>query len=120
LAAGCNTTQTPNNFDAGDAGRCGDGDGGTPPAAQACNDLVDALARAKVRCEADAGTTYDSAFTAVLAQVASGDCNTVSSIRDEASLCANCVPSLSTIACADIADNRLPGSCNLQLERSQP
>lgn len=118
FAAACTSAATPNVV-AVDAGHCGDGDGGAPPTAQACLDLVDALARAQVRCGGDAGADYDSAFKAVLGQIAGGDCNEVTSIRDEPSLCASCVPSLATIACADIRDNRLPGSCNLQLERTQ-
>jgi hypothetical protein len=114
-SAACNTTSTNNLL--GDAGRCGDGDGGAPPPPQACADLVDALARANVRCKGDAGPDYQTTYDALLTEIAGGDCNSVTGIKDEPALCDRCIPSLATIACADIIDKRLPGTCDLQLER---
>jgi hypothetical protein len=115
VPAACNTTTTNNAF--GDAGHCGDGDGGSPPPPQACADLVDALARANVRCHGDAGPDYATTYQTLLTKLAGGDCNSVTGIKDEPALCERCIPSLATIACADILDERLPGTCNLQLER---
>jgi hypothetical protein len=118
LIVGCSTS-SPTGLGAGDAGHCGDGDGGSPPPAQTCADVVDALARANVRCAGDAGADYASAYSTFLTQIAAGDCNNIVSIRDEIELCSQCLPSLTTIACADIASNNLPRTCNLQLERNQ-
>lgn len=111
LASACQQTFS-NNFvaDAGEAGVCGEG--GLPPAAKACSDTIEAVARAKERC----GSSYDAAYDTLLDGAAVGNCANITSIRDETQLCFECVPTLQTLPCTDIASDTLPQSCQQQLQ----
>jgi hypothetical protein len=89
------------------------GEGGLPPVLQACEDTLSAVARAKSRC----GHDYDAAYADLLDGAAAGNCANITGIRDETELCFECLPTLETIPCADVAGDKLPLSCDQQLMR---
>jgi hypothetical protein len=79
---------------------------------QACLDTADAVAKAAVRCGAGG---YQANYNAFVKAAANGDCGNVTAVRDEASLRATCIPSFSTISCADLAAGNLDPTCKAQL-----
>ncbi len=112
LASSCQQTFSNNFADAGEAGACGEG--GLPPAPKACSDTIAALASAKVRCGA---VSYDASYDDLLDAAADGSCSNVTGIRDETELCFECLPTLETLPCTDVAADKLPLSCQQQLQR---
>ncbi len=111
LASACQQTFS-NNFadDAGEAGVCGEG--GLPPTTLACSETIAAVARAKERC----GSSYDASYDSLLDATTGGSCANVTSIRDETQLCFECIPTLETLPCTDVASDKLPLSCQQQLQ----
>ena len=89
----------------------GEPDPGAPE--RACLDTLKALATAGERC----GEEYPRVYDEQLAAIAGGDCKTVASIRDEASLRAQCLPSLATAPCTAILAGTHDPSCAAQLVR---
>jgi hypothetical protein len=90
------------------------GEGGTTTAGLACLDTATAFATAAKRCGGD----YDAERAAFIRDLANGDCNAVS-IRNEAELRSQCIPSFGTISCADLTNQRFAPSCAEQIIRSQ-
>ena len=88
--------------------------GGVTTAGQACLDTADAYAAAAMRCGGD----QVAERTAFINDLANGDCNSVS-IRNEAELRSGCIPSFSTIGCADLKNQRFAPSCAEQIIRSK-
>ena len=86
--------------------------GATPPAA--CLDLADAVAQAAVRCGEG---TYEQNFSSFVAAAAQGDCNNIVAVKDMSSLYSECIPSIQTLACADLSTGNLDPSCQSQLTR---
>jgi hypothetical protein len=107
LAAGCSSWDTGSPND-----RSGE---------IACFDTVEALARAAERCNLEYKRSYDLA----LLKNANGDCQNVTSVRNEAQLRNVCIPSLATTACSTIENAIDPAkpaaelhpSCSTQLQR---
>lgn len=90
-------------------------DGGAATAAgKACLDTVDAFAKAQQRCGGD----YTAGRNAALRDLANGDCESVT-IRNERELRAQCLPSLASISCADLANQRFAPSCAEQIVRTK-
>jgi hypothetical protein len=99
----------------GSSGSTSDGgDGGGTTAGKACLDTATAYATAAQRC----GGNYDAERTAFINDLANGDCNSVS-IRNETELRSQCIPSFSTISCADLTNQRFAPSCAEQIIRSK-
>lgn len=90
------------------------GSGTGDDAEQACELTIETLARASERCGDDYKTSYD----ALLQANAAGDCKNVRTIRDESALRAECIPSLESITCRDLADGKTHPSCAAQLQRT--
>lgn len=91
------------------------GEGGAnTTAGLACLDTATAFATAAKRCGGD----YDAERAAFIRDLASGDCNLVS-IRNEAELRSQCIPSFSTISCANLTNQRFAPSCAEQIIRSK-
>jgi hypothetical protein len=90
------------------------GEGGTTTAGVACQDMATAYATAAKRC----GGNYDAERTAFINGLANGDCNSVS-IRNETELRSQCIPSFSSISCADLTNQRFAPSCAEQIIRSK-
>ncbi len=114
FGSSCQTSGSAFVPDAGDAGACGEG--GLPNVTQTCNDTIAAFARAKLRC----GSDYDAAYDEELDAATGGSCTNVTGIRDETQLCFECLPTLETIPCTDVATDNLPQSCVQQLQRPSP
>ena len=89
-------------------------DAGTTTAGQACLDTAAAYATAAKRCGGD----YDAERTAFIADLANGDCNAVT-IRNEAELRSQCIPSFGGISCADLKEQRFVPGCAEQIVRSR-
>ena len=81
-----------------------------------CNDVIDALSAAFVRCGHDEDTTRQEQLDAIVG----GDCVTVTSVRDHGSLQNVCLGSLKTIDCTQLEARNLDDSCKLQLLRPTP
>ena len=90
------------------------GDGGTTVAGKACLDTATAFATAAQRCGGD----YAAERAAFIRDLANGDCDAVS-IRNETELRGQCIPSFSTISCADLTQQRFAPSCAEQIIRSK-
>lgn len=90
------------------------GEGGTTTAGIACLDTATAYATAAKRCGGD----YDAERAAFIRDLANGDCNAVS-IRNEAELRSQCIPSFSTISCADLTNQRFAPGCAEQIIRTK-
>jgi hypothetical protein len=91
------------------------GDAGSVTAAgQACLDLADAFASATQRCGGD----YDAARKELISDLANGDCNSVT-VRNETELRSGCLPSFSTISCADLQQQRFVPECAEQIVRDK-
>lgn len=97
----------------GGASDAGDG-GATTAAGRACLDTADAIAKASQRCGAD----YTAARNGAIRDLANGDCESVT-IRNETELRTQCFPSLASISCADLTNQRFAPSCAEQLIRSK-
>lgn len=98
------------------AAGCSSWDTGAPDTSgpeRACLDTVTALAKAAERCGEELPRVYDQQ----LASIAGGDCKNVTSVRDEASLRAECIPSLTTSSCSNILAGNHDPSCAAQLVR---
>jgi hypothetical protein len=84
---------------------------------EACNELADALSASVSRCGADGA----AARVAFVAAAAGGDCNTIASVRDEASLRDECLPFLRNVDCSIVLGPdfaaALPEGCKAQLEQ---
>ena len=98
----------------GSSGSADGGDAGSTTAGIACEDMAKAYATAAQRC----GGSYDAERTAFIKNLANGDCNSVS-IRAEAELRSQCIPSFSSISCADLTNQRFAPSCAEQIIRSK-
>lgn len=86
------------------------GDGGATIYGQACLDTADAFAKAAMRCGGD----YAAEHAAFIKDLAGGDCNAVT-IRNVAELRNRCFPSLATISCTDLMQQRFDPSCAEQI-----
>lgn len=102
-----------------DGGSGGKSDGGSDSAAakpattregQACLDMAQAYARVGERC----GDTFEGAGTKFVNTLAGGDCNTVS-IRNEAELRNQCIPSFASLSCTEYVNGRFAPSCAGQI-----
>ena len=100
----------------GSSGSTADGGegGANTTAGLACLDTATAFATAAKRCGGD----YDAERAAFIRDLANGDCNLVS-IRNETELRSRCIPSFSTISCADLTNQRFAPSCAEQIIRSK-
>ena len=87
----------------------GKGSTSTETATQTCADTADAFAKAAQRC----GSDYQASYNAFVGSF--GGCDKVVSIRDEASLRGTCLPSFSTISCADLTNAAIDATCKGQL-----
>jgi hypothetical protein len=90
------------------------GDGGSASGPQqACLDTAKAVATAAQRC----GQDYTANYNAFISSVAQGDCANIVQVRDETSLRGTCIPSFSTISCADLTATpaKLDPTCSAQL-----
>ncbi len=97
----------------GSSGSTSDGgEGGTTTAGLACLDTANAFATAAKRC----GGNYESERAAFIRDLAGGDCNAVS-IRNETELRSQCIPTFSTISCADLTNQRFAPGCAEQIIR---
>ncbi len=81
-----------------------------------CNDLVDALTAAYIRCGHDENTTRQEQLNGV----ANGNCAVVTSVRDHGALQNVCLGSLSTIDCTQLEAHNLDDSCKLQMIQPAP
>lgn len=90
------------------------GDSGGSLAGKACLDTAAAFATAAKRC----GGNYDAERTAFIRDLANGDCESVS-IRNEAELRGQCIPSFNSISCADLTQQRFAPSCAEQIIRTK-
>lgn len=92
---------------------CGDdgGSGAKSPAAQACEDTADAVAKAAERC----GGSYQANYDAFVQAAVGGNCNNTVSVRDRAALYDTCIPSFATISCADLTAGNIDATCRDQL-----
>lgn len=77
---------------------------------RACLDTALAFAQAAQRC----GGNCEAERTAVIRELAGGDCNSVS-IRNEAELRTRCFPSLTRISCEALKNQRFDPSCAGQI-----
>jgi hypothetical protein len=107
------TGKSSGNTASSTGGTTGDG-GTTTPAGQACLDTADAFAKAAQRCGAD----YTAQRNATIRDLANGDCESVT-IRNEQELRTLCFPSLASISCADLANQRFAPSCAEQIIRTK-
>ena len=84
-------------------------------AAQACEDMADALVGSAVSC----GFAYQPNYDAFVANAAGGDCDNIIKVRDKAALYDECIPFLSKLTCTQVNDSnlQLPDACRAQLER---
>jgi hypothetical protein len=112
LLAGCeDISNTSSSSSSGGSVADAGGDGAKVTAsARACLDTADTFAKAQARCGAD----YEASRKAVIRDLANGDCDTVS-IRNETELRTQCFPSLATISCADLKNQRFAPSCAGQI-----
>jgi hypothetical protein len=85
---------------------------GSPQTVKACEDTLDAIAKAGVRC----GSTYEAMKAEF--DKASGGCGNIQKVRDEASLRSTCFPSLLTISCTNLLAGAVDASCQGQLLKS--
>lgn len=83
-------------------------------AGQACLDMASAYAQVGARC----GETYEAARTQFIAQLANGDCNTVS-IRNETELRSQCLPTFPSLSCTNYREGRFVPSCAEQIQRTK-
>jgi len=85
----------------------------TPP--EACEDMAGATAEKAASC----GYDYQANYRAFVDNAAGGDCDNITSLRDEASLYADCIPYIQNLTCSEIANPnlQLPDSCIAQLLR---
>ncbi len=95
-----------------DAGK--DGTPATTAAGKACLDMAQAYAQVGARC----GDTYEGAGTKFVNTLAGGDCNSVS-IRNEAELRNQCIPSFASLSCSDYVNGRFAPACAEQIIRSK-
>src|SRR5262245_42159537 len=96
------------------------GTGDTAPTggpAKACTDTADAVAKAAVRCSNGNQAAYKPNYDQFVQAGAGGDCNNITSVRDEASLRGTCIPSFDTVPCADLQAGKIDASCKSQLIR---
>ncbi|MDB4933889.1 MAG: hypothetical protein JWP87_861 [Labilithrix sp.] len=116
LPTGQDGTSSSSGGSSGSSGSSGDGgaEGGTTTAGQACLDTATAFATAAKRCGGD----YDAERTAFIKDLANGDCNSVS-IRNEAELRNQCIPSFASISCSDLTQQRFAPSCAEQIIRDK-
>lgn len=77
---------------------------------QACLDMAQAYAYVGERC----GDTFEGAGTKFVNTLAGGDCNKVS-IRNEAELRNQCIPSFASLSCSDYVNGRFAPSCAGQI-----
>ncbi len=99
----------------GSSGTADAGDAAVNTAAgQACLDTATAFATAAQAC----GGNYDAERAAFIRDLANGDCNDVS-IRNEAELRSQCIPSFATISCADLMNQRFVPGCAEQIIRNK-
>ena len=77
---------------------------------RACLDMAQAYAYVGERC----GDTFEGAGTKFVNTIAGGDCNKVS-IRNEAELRNQCIPSFASLSCSDFVNNRFAPSCAGQI-----
>ena len=98
----------------GSSGSADGGEAGATTAGIACQDTAAAYATAAQRC----GGNYDAERKAFINDLANGDCNAVS-IRNETELRSQCIPSFSTISCADLTNQRFAPSCAEQIIRAK-
>lgn len=111
LLAGCEDISSTSSSSSGGSVADAGADGAKVTAsAQACLDTADAFAKAQARC----GEDYEASRKAVVRNLANGDCDTVS-IRNETELRSRCFPSLMTISCADLTNQRFSPSCAGQI-----
>jgi len=117
LHAGClpqdGTGTTSSSSGSGTSGAAADS-GAMTAAGQACLDTADAFAKAQQRCGGD----YTASRNATIRDLANGDCESVT-IRNERELRTQCFPSLASISCADLANQRFAPSCAEQIVRSK-
>lgn len=106
-------TGTSSSSSGGTSGTTREG-GAATPAGQACLDTADAFAKAQQRCGGD----YTTARNATIRDLANGDCDSVT-IRNETELRTQCFPSLASISCADLTNQRFAPSCAEQIVRSK-
>lgn len=85
-------------------------DAGATVSGKACLDTALAFAQAAQRC----GGNCEVERTAVIRELADGDCNAVS-IRNEAELRTRCFPSLTQISCDALKNQRFDPSCAGQI-----
>lgn len=113
---GCLPTTDQTGSSGGTSGGTADSgaDGSVSRAGQACLDTADAYAAAAMRCGGDQAAERK----AFIDDLANGDCNSVS-IRNEAELRSGCIPSFTTIGCADLMNQRFAPSCAEQIIRSK-
>lgn len=115
--AGClpqdGTSTSSSGGSSGASGGAADS-GAATAAGKACLDTADAFAKAQQRCGGD----YTAARNAAIRDLANGDCESVT-IRNERELRAQCLPSLASISCADLANQRFAPSCAEQIVRSK-
>lgn len=119
LAAACGGAE-------GSSAGAGGSDGASSAVKQACDDLVDAFVDAmsacRTACTDDAATcqkTWGDASANKPALEASLHCVDAVAIRDETALRKTCIPSISTMSCADFTAGILDPSCNDQVLRPQ-
>ena len=77
---------------------------------QACLDMAQAYAQVGARC----GDTFEGAGTKFVDTLAGGDCNKVS-IRNEAELRNQCIPSFASLSCSEYVNGRFAPSCAGQI-----
>ena len=85
---------------------------------EACNEIADALQAAVSRCGGDGAAAHAD----FILEVAGGDCDTITRVRDPEGLEGDWLPFLKSVDCSvvngpDFAGG-LPASCKAQLERS--
>ena len=107
------TTKGTSSSSGGTSGAAVDG-GATTRAGQACLDTADAFAKAEQRCGGD----YTASRNATIRDLANGDCESVT-IRNETELRSKCFPSLATMSCADLSNQRFAPSCAEQIIRTK-
>jgi hypothetical protein len=110
---GTGTSSGTSASSSGSSGTSGDASVNTL-AGQACLDMAASFATAAQRC----GGNYDAERAAFIRDLAGGDCNSVS-IRAEAELRRQCLPSFSRITCDALRNQRFDPSCAEQIIRSR-
>jgi len=81
---------------------------GTSPVT-ACEDVVDAVGVAFVRCGFGTPEAVES-----VAETEFGGCENIDDIRDIDELYEECIPAIRTLDCDDIEAGRVPASCENQ------